>query len=93
MSAIASRLTVAASLPADNDRALLIGRAWLPDVQGPAVVRVTADGVFDLSQVASTVTGLLDLRDAAAAVRDTGKLPRIADTASVLANSAAPEMP
>ena len=88
MSPIASRLTVAASLPADHDRSLLVGRAWLPYVQGPAVVRVTADGIFDLSHVASTVTGLLDLRDAAAAVRDAGESPRLADTATVLANSA-----
>ncbi len=89
MNAIRKRLTVAASLPADHERARLVGRVWLPDAAGPAVVQVTADGVFDLSNVASTMTGLLDLRDAAAAVRGAGALPRIGDTAALLANSAA----
>jgi len=88
MSAIRKRLTVAACLPSDHGRAQLVGRAWLPDAAGPAVVLVTADGVFDLSHVASTMTGLLDLRDAAAAVRGAGALPRIGDTAKLLANSA-----
>ena len=88
MSAIRKRLTVAASLPADHECARLVGRVWLPDAAGPAVVKVTADGVFDLSNVASTMSGLLDLRDAAAAVRGAGALPRIGDTAALLANSA-----
>ena len=78
MSAIRKRLTVAASLPADHERAQLVGRVWLPDAAGPAVVKVTADGVFDLSNVASTMTGLLDVRDAAAAVRGAGNATRTA---------------
>ena len=82
------RLTLAACLPADHARATLVGRMQLPALHGPAVVRVTADGVFDLSAIAPTMRDLLELRDPAAAVRDARDAPRIASTRDVLANSA-----
>ncbi|HYQ99270.1 MAG TPA: fumarylacetoacetate hydrolase family protein [Casimicrobiaceae bacterium] len=83
------RLAVTASLPADHARAMLVGRAWLPGPDGPAVVRVTADGVYDLSKIAPTMAELLEREDPAAAIRAAGALPRVADTAAALANSAA----
>ena len=55
-------------LPEDLQHAELIGRAWLPDLDGPAVVRVQGEDVFDLSSVASTSSGLLNLEDPLAAV-------------------------
>ncbi len=82
------RLTVARCLPEDPDRALLIGRAWLPDVDGPAVVALRADGVFDLSRVAATTSALLERDDATATVRAAAGLPRIASLEETLANSA-----
>jgi len=88
MSEMRRRLSLAASLPADHARAMLVGRAWLPVVDGPAVVRVAADGVFDLSAIAPTMSELLEHEDLAAEIRSAGRLPRIADTAAVLANSA-----
>ena len=87
MSAINGLLTPAACLPADHERALLIGRLWWPEVAGPALVRVTAEGVFDLSGLAPTVSELLELPDPVAAIRAADAAPRLADTASVLANS------
>jgi fumarylacetoacetate (FAA) hydrolase family protein len=87
MNPIRQRLTLEASLPADHDRALLVGRVFLPGVDGPAVVRVTAEGVFDVSRIAPTMSELLEVRAVAAAIR-AGALPRIADTSTVLANSA-----
>ena len=86
MKPIRQRLTLEASLPRDHDRAMLVGRAFLPGVDGPAVVRVTAEGVFDLSRIAPTMSELLEVRDTAAAIR-AGALRTIADTATVLANS------
>jgi len=83
------RLTVAGSLPADHAHAVLVGRAWLPEAGGPTVVRVTADGVFDLSAIAPTMSELLEVDGAAATIRAAGALPRIAATAAALANSAA----
>jgi fumarylacetoacetate (FAA) hydrolase family protein len=88
MSAIRNLLTPARCLPADHERALLIGRVWQPDVAGPSVVRVTGEGIFDVSALAPTISELLELPDPAAAVRASDAAPRIADTATVLANSA-----
>ncbi len=88
MSAIRNLLNPGTCLPADHDRALLVGRLWLPEVAGPAVVRVTADGVFDLSGLAPTMSELLLLANPAEAIRASGTMPRLADTAMALANSA-----
>jgi fumarylacetoacetate (FAA) hydrolase family protein len=74
-------------LPEDLKRAELIGRAWLPELQGPAVVRVRGEDVFDLSAVAATSSGLLNLEDPLAAVRGAGSLPRIGSTSELLSNS------
>src|SRR5262245_23292634 len=82
------RLTPSACLPADHARAILIGRIWLPPVGGPVLVRVKADGVYDLSAVAPTASQLLDLPDAAAAVAAAAHAAPIAPLERVLANSA-----
>ncbi len=83
------RLTSARCLPEDRDRALLVGRAWLPAVGGPVPVRIDGDDVRDLSAVAATVSQLLEQDDPAARIRAAGPLPRIGAVADVLANSAA----
>jgi len=88
MSAIRGRLATARCLPADHQHALLIGRIWQPEVAGPSVVRVTSDGIFDLSALAPTISELLEFPDPAAAIRASDATPRVADTAAVLANSA-----
>jgi fumarylacetoacetate (FAA) hydrolase family protein len=75
-------------LPDAAGRAALVGRAWLPGVDGPAVVAVMDDGLHDLSRVAATCAQLLDLEDPVAAVRDARRLPRIGSVEEVLANSA-----
>ena len=41
-------------LPEDGCAGTLIGRAWLPG-EGPAIVLVREDGVFDISRAAPTV--------------------------------------
>ena len=89
--ALHSRLTLAACLPEDADRAVLIGRVWLPPAAGPALVRVTKDGVIDLSRLAPTSSGLLELDDPVAAIRAASSSGRIGSTAEILANSAAGE--
>ena len=82
------RLTVAASLPADREHAILVGRVFLPAVAGPVLVAVRGDDLVDLSTVAPTSSALLNLDDPVAAIRAAGTLPRIATLADVLANSA-----
>jgi fumarylacetoacetate (FAA) hydrolase family protein len=81
-----SFLQTGVALPADADAALLVGRVFVPG-QGAVLVRVQPDGVHDISALAPTCTELLELPDAAAAVRAfSGK--RIASTEDVLRNSA-----
>jgi len=83
------RLTRAACLPDDQERALLIGRVWQPQVRGPVPVRVDGDAVRDLSGVAATASQLLELSDPVGSIRAAGALPRLASLPEVLANSAA----
>ena len=89
MESLRSRLTAAACLPEDRDRAMLIGRIWLPAAGGPALVRVTASDVCDLSGVAATASGLFEQDDPVGAIRRAAALPRIGSLDGILANSAA----
>lgn len=60
-------------LPDDGTSGTLVGRAWIPGAAGkpagPSVVALRADGIFDLSSHAPTMSGLLELPDPAAAVK------------------------
>jgi fumarylacetoacetate (FAA) hydrolase family protein len=75
------------ALPDDASRAELVGRAWLPAVEGPALVRVHAGDVYDLSPVAATASELLNMDDPVAAIRSAGALPKVSSAAELLANS------
>jgi fumarylacetoacetate (FAA) hydrolase family protein len=55
-----------AHLPADLPDALLIGRVWRQDVNGPSVVVVRNGEVFDITAQAATVSDLLDREDVVA---------------------------
>ena len=82
------RLTIASCLPADLERAVLVGRAWVAPVEGPAVVCVSGDDVYDLSSIAATTSALFELDDPVGTIRAAKALPRLAPLAQVLANSA-----
>lgn len=58
-----------ALLPADAERATLVGRVWDPETRGPRPVVVRGDDVVDLFDVAPTVAGLLELDDVVERVR------------------------
>jgi fumarylacetoacetate (FAA) hydrolase family protein len=81
-------LTPERSLPSDHERAVLIGRAWLPAAAGPALALIDDGDVLDLSPVAATCAQLLDLADPLGAIRDAGPLPRIGPLDDILSNSA-----
>jgi fumarylacetoacetate (FAA) hydrolase family protein len=80
-------LTPAQTLPGDGTKGTLIGRVWLPgDPQGPAIVAIRGDGVFDLGRAAPTVSELLNADDPVAIARSEGR--RIGNLATIVANSA-----
>ena len=61
------RLDPTKCLPEDGCAGTLIGRAWLPG-EGPAVVLLREDGVFDMTRAAPTVAGLLNEPDPLAVI-------------------------
>ncbi|MDH5708696.1 MAG: fumarylacetoacetate hydrolase family protein [Hylemonella sp.] len=80
------QLTPSHCLPQDASRATLVGRVWI-EGEGAVLVRVTTEGVHDISAAAPTMSDLLELPEPVAAVHaHTGK--RLGDTATILANSA-----
>ncbi|HVF65472.1 MAG TPA: fumarylacetoacetate hydrolase, partial [Casimicrobiaceae bacterium] len=81
------RLSAAATLPVDAVNAVLVGRAFLPDVEGPSVVVVRGDDVHDLSSAASTTSALFEHESPATVVRKATRSPRIGSLADLLANT------
>ena len=74
------------SLPQDADAATLVGRAWLPDAGGPAVVTIREGRVIDVTRHWPTVSLLLSESDPTAALcQATGT--DIGAIANLLANS------
>jgi fumarylacetoacetate (FAA) hydrolase family protein len=86
MRRLAELMTPDATLPRDGTAGALAGRVWLPEVGGPAVVAVRADGVWDISRLAATMRDLAESADAAAIVRG-GRGERIGSLADILANT------
>lgn len=81
------QLTAENTLPADGMRGTLVGRVWLPgEAPGPTPVLLREDGVFDLTQLAPTLSGLLEDPALLQRLRQLDA-PRIADTNSLLDNS------
>jgi len=79
-------LTAKSILPDDGTSGTLVGRAWLPRLNGPAVVAVRDDGVFDVTARFQTVSALCEEEDPAAALR-AFKGERIGDLESLAANT------
>ena len=51
------------TLPADPFAGALAGRVWRPDVNGPSVVAVRDNGVFDISTTFPTMRDLCEAYD------------------------------
>jgi fumarylacetoacetate (FAA) hydrolase family protein len=79
-------LTANDVLPNDGTSGTLVGRVWLPRLDGPAVVAVRGDGVFDVTARFPTVSALCEEGDPAAALRGVGG-ERVGDLESILANT------
>jgi len=65
----AVRLSAAETLPADGASGALAGRVWRPDVAGPSVVAIRADGVYDITAAFPTMRDLCEAADPAASLK------------------------
>jgi fumarylacetoacetate (FAA) hydrolase family protein len=79
-------LTAKDVLPEDGTRGTLVGRVFLPQAGGPAVVAVRGDGVFDVTRSFSTVSALCEADDPSRALQAV-KGDRIGDLEDLLANT------
>jgi fumarylacetoacetate (FAA) hydrolase family protein len=86
---MATSLTLSARdcAPADRDRALLIGRAWVPAEQGPSVIGVRGDDVVDLTGSYPTVSHLLNTAKPSEARAAIAAAPRLGALDEALRNS------
>ena len=82
-----ARLTVDHCLPRDLDRAHLIARVFVPELDGPIVARVTREGVIDLSRIAPTTSMLFELDDPVSAIDELPSVRPIAALDIVLRQS------
>src|SRR5260221_2939135 len=73
--------------PDDGFAGPLVGRAWLPQDGGPAVILVREDGVYDITRSAPTVSGLLNGKDPLAVIRAAPRDRRLGSLAELLANT------
>ncbi|MFY7961113.1 MAG: fumarylacetoacetate hydrolase family protein [Elsteraceae bacterium] len=79
------QLDPAACLPADFSDATLVGRVETKD--GPCVVSIRPDGVYDLTAKAPTLSDLFNMADPVAIARAGG--PKLGETDAIVKNSAA----
>jgi len=80
------RLDPAQVLPADWQGAALVGRAWRPEFEGPAVVALRGKDVIDVTPRFLTVSALCEEADPAAALAAADG-ERIGTLADLLANT------
>src|SRR6185295_3208819 len=66
-------LTAKDLLPEDGTKGTLAGRVWLPQANGPAVVAVRGDGVFDVTARFATISALCEEANTAPDHRDRQK--------------------
>ena len=83
---VALRESLLPVLPDDGTAGALAGRVWRPDVDGPAVVAIRADGVFDVSATFPTMRDLWEEADPAAALRATAGM-HLGALDAILANT------
>ena len=79
-------LSPSETLPADGYAGTLAGRVWRPDVEGPSVVAIRADGVFDVTARFPTMRDLCETTDPAGSLKAASG-ERIGTLADVLANT------
>jgi fumarylacetoacetate (FAA) hydrolase family protein len=80
------QLDIKTALPTDSTSGTLVGRVWRPELGGPSVVVLRADGVYDIARSYPTMRDLCEAPDPAAAVAG-AHADRFTDLAALLANT------
>jgi fumarylacetoacetate (FAA) hydrolase family protein len=73
-------------LPEDGAKGALAGRVWRPDLDGPSLAAIRADGVHDLSRAFATMRDLCEADDPAGALVE-AQGERIGSLEEILANT------
>jgi fumarylacetoacetate (FAA) hydrolase family protein len=84
---VKAHLAPSQALPVDAGDATLIGRAWLPDVDGPSTIAVRDGWVFDVSSAVPTVSALINASDPVAIARMAAGSSRVGSVDDLLANA------
>jgi fumarylacetoacetate (FAA) hydrolase family protein len=79
-------LSAANTLPRDGTAGALAGRVWRPEFDGPSIVAIRPDGVFDITASVPTMAALAATQAPAALLRSS-KGERVCDLESLLANT------
>jgi fumarylacetoacetate (FAA) hydrolase family protein len=74
------------ALPADSAQATLVGRIWRPDVDGPSIITVRGDDIFDVTARFTTMSELCALGDPASSVQQASG-DRVCSIGELLANT------
>ena len=82
------QMSVTATLPEDGSAGALAGRIWRPDINGPAIVSVREDGVYDITGHATTMSALADAENVLWITQDSNA-ERVGELADILANTPA----
>jgi fumarylacetoacetate (FAA) hydrolase family protein len=80
------KLSASETLPADGFSGALAGRVWRPDVEGPSVVAIRANGVFDITAAFPTMRDLCETSDPAVSLKMASG-ERIGALEDILANT------
>src|SRR3954447_8502870 len=81
-------LSPTTALPRDGTIGALAGRIWRPELDGPSIVAIRADGVFDITATVPTMTALAAAATPSAVLRG-AKGERLGTLADLLANTPA----
>jgi fumarylacetoacetate (FAA) hydrolase family protein len=82
-----STLSARECLPAAGADALLVGRAWVPAVDGPSVFGVRGDDAVDLTRAYPTVSRLMNVATPSAVRKAIREAPTLARLGDLVANS------
>ena len=80
------QVSESATLPEDGAAGVLAGRVWRPSLEGPSVVSIREDGVYDITPHAPTVRDLAEMENAVNIIQDAPG-ERIGALADILANT------